>query len=356
MSYSEYKRDICAEIDRVLTGIDHKELMNFVESCKNAQRIMLIGKGRVGQAMKAFSIRMNAMGKHSCFLDETTSFHMTQSDLLVIGNMSGDSKWAGYYVDVAHHMGISTFYMTSLDGEASDSADGVLHIRARAYGVAGQNNYTSCQPMSSTAEQCLWLVLDAASYLLADTAGGDRISTILASISRDVQKNIFAVDEDEIDGLISSVEGHAAKCFFGRNRLGIILYSFGMRIAHMGYDVHIYGETGWRMPRKGDILIACISPDYVRVLQSADDITVESGLYGLCAMQNSVQEEMGAVVLHIPNACSVRDLPECALEAPFSEDAFCHALYVILDYIVCKMMESHNWTESVLSQRHANIQ
>lgn len=342
MSFLAYKERVFNEIEEVLARIDGEELVGLVRHCKNARRIMLIGKGRIGLCLKAFSAKLNSIGKVSCVLDETTAFHMTSADLLILGNMTGEAGWADYYIDLARTIGAPVLYITSLDGRASKRADAVLHIRARAYGASENENYSSCQPMSSTAEQCLWFALDVASQIIDAPQEIDDPAQIFHRISEELRKNVLAVDEIEVDRLIAEIEKSNAKCFYALGRSGFVLKSFAMRLYHMGYTIRICDETGWCAPKEGDILVVC--DDTVAYLPAHyAQVAYRAGCTVLSVTQQHIPAGECTLSLCIPN------------EEPFSEDSFHRSLYVTLDYIVYKMMVRHNRAEADLAKRHTNI-
>lgn len=356
MSFLAYKESVFDEIEEVLSRIDDEEFAEFVRQCKNARRIMLIGKGRVGLCLKAFSMKLNSIGKESCVLDETTAFHMTGEDLLILGNMTGEAGWADYYIDLARAIGAPVLYITSLDGRASKCADAVLHIRARAYGVSDDENYSSCQPMSSTAEQCLWFALDAAAQLVDAPRETDDPGQLFRCIMQEIRKSVLAVDETETERLIAEIENSKAKCFFVSGRSGFVLKIFAMRLYHMGYTVRICDETGWRTPGEGDILIVCDDP-----ASHFPTLTVQEACRAGCTVFAVTRQRIPAVEcafsLCIPGeeGSASGNLLQNPQAESFSEESFQRSLYVTLDYIVYKMMVLHNQAESDLAKRHTNI-
>lgn len=356
MSFSTYKESVFDELEEVLARIDGEEFAEFVRLCKNARRIMLIGKGRIGLCLKAFSAKLNASGKESCVLDETTAFHMTGEDLLILGNMTGAAGWADYYIGLARSIGAPILYVTSLDGKASKRADAVFHIRARAYDASDDENYSSCQPMSSTAEQCLWFALDAAAQLVGAPQETDEPEQLFHRMMQEIRKSVSAVDEMQTDRLIAEIEKSKAKCFCVSGRSGFVLKSFAMRLYHMGYTVRICDETGWCAPGEGDVLIVC--DDLAAQLPTLNaQEACRAGCTVFAVTRQRIPSEECALSLYIPGAeeSTSGKLPKNPQTEAFCEEAFQRALYVTLDYIVYKMMRLHNQAESDLAKRHTNI-
>jgi D-arabinose 5-phosphate isomerase GutQ len=78
---------ILGEIEKVLNSSSFDQYKDFMESILNANKIVVFGAGRVGIAMRGFSMRLNHLGLKSFFLGDVNVPNTGVGDLL---------RWAYY--------------------------------------------------------------------------------------------------------------------------------------------------------------------------------------------------------------------------------------------------------------------
>lgn len=147
------------EVRKTLMSVKGEELDQLVDAVLAARKIMVVGKGRVGIAMRTFATRLSHMGLDVSCLQDVTSPHLGPGDLVLIGNTNGCSPLMNVYLEQAHGAGAKVYYIVVVDGTVSCKAEYVLHIRARLMGKQ-YIDIPSVQPMCSTFEQVLMLSLD----------------------------------------------------------------------------------------------------------------------------------------------------------------------------------------------------
>jgi len=78
--------------------------------------------------------------------------------------------------------------------------------------------------------------------------------------AREVVKNVKdvldKVDEDQVDKFLKKIGRSKTIFLVGAGRSGLVAKSFAMRLMHLGFNVHVVGETITPSVKKGDLAIA----------------------------------------------------------------------------------------------------
>jgi 6-phospho-3-hexuloisomerase len=158
---------ILDEIDRTLGAIDQRQIDSVVDALCRAEKVFVIGAGRVFLALQAFAKRLNHLGVPACPVGAVNEPPITGKDLLVVGSGSGESIVPVAIARKARSLGAQVLYVGSnLSSSAAGQADLILRIPCRTkLGLADE--IASQQPMTSLFEQALLLTCDAICLLVA---------------------------------------------------------------------------------------------------------------------------------------------------------------------------------------------
>ncbi|MGA2974532.1 MAG: 6-phospho-3-hexuloisomerase [Spirochaetia bacterium] len=157
---------ILGEIERALSAVDPRQADAAVDAICGAQRVFVIGVGRVSLSLSAFAKRLNHLGVPACPVGAIDEPAITERDLLVVGSGSGESIVPVAIARKAKSFGAHVLYIGS---NLSSTAAGLADVRLRipcATKLAREDEIPSSQPMTSLFEQALLLACDALCLLI----------------------------------------------------------------------------------------------------------------------------------------------------------------------------------------------
>ena len=158
---SETIKIILSEIGNVLAKTNEAQVIELVRELIKAKKIVAIGAGRVGLAVKAFTMRLGHLGCCAFMLGDATVPSIGKEDLLLVCSGSGETQTIYDIVEIARSnkakIALITANCKSRMGKLSDT---IVEIKApsKCKQVSG---FKSVQPMTTLNEQCLGIFLDA---------------------------------------------------------------------------------------------------------------------------------------------------------------------------------------------------
>ena len=158
--FNEYKL-ILKEIDTVLDSSNYNQSGEFLKSILNANNIVVFGAGRVGFAMRGFSMRLNHLGFKSFFLSDGNVPNTKEGDLLIVGSGSGNTISVANIVLLAKKNGLKVISITANDKSViAKESDQVIVLKCQTKEDENLQRYSK-QPMTSLFEQSLSIILDS---------------------------------------------------------------------------------------------------------------------------------------------------------------------------------------------------
>lgn len=148
---------ILRELKEVYEDTDSSQFESLIDYIMAADKIICCGSGRVGLAMRGFSMRLTHLGFSSFFMGETNVPKLGKSDLLIIGSGSGMTQTILKVAEIARDNGLTLFLITA----RSDSKIKSIVNASIILGKSGKNSFTSAQPMTTLFEICLNVFLDS---------------------------------------------------------------------------------------------------------------------------------------------------------------------------------------------------
>jgi len=159
---------ILDELSTVLTKVSEDEIDNLVRELLRAKKIVVLGAGRVGLAIKGFAMRLGHLGKESHVVGETNLPSLDDRDLLIVASGSGETKSILYLAEVAKRNRVRIALITgNKNSSIGKLADTVVQIQAPSK-TKSIEGFQSIQPMTTLNEQCLAIFFDALVLRLMD--------------------------------------------------------------------------------------------------------------------------------------------------------------------------------------------
>jgi 6-phospho-3-hexuloisomerase len=153
---------VIAEISGAIQKTQLVGYADFLAIIENSgSKIVCTGAGRVGLAMRGFTMRLNHLGIDAHFLGETIVPHTGPGDLLIVGSGSGSTASILKLVEIAKSKGLKIALVTSTNtSPMRDLSDAsvLLHTPNK---TSQSSELVSIQPMTTLFEQSLSIFLDS---------------------------------------------------------------------------------------------------------------------------------------------------------------------------------------------------
>ncbi|WP_231036168.1 6-phospho-3-hexuloisomerase [Pectinatus sottacetonis] len=168
MSYEMARKLVIGECNVALSKINEYKVEEFINMLFQADKIFLIGVGRVKLELEAFAKRLFHLGFRTYMVGDITEPAITDRDILIVGSGSGESivpvaiakkakKFGGKIIHIGSNSQSSLAPVTNL----------MLRIPVQTK-LYREDEIASKQPMSSLFEQSLLLLCDSIAVMIVD--------------------------------------------------------------------------------------------------------------------------------------------------------------------------------------------
>jgi 6-phospho-3-hexuloisomerase len=168
MSFQTGRNIVCDEIYRTLGAIDECSVQKLAESIIVADKVFVIGVGRVLLMLQAFVKRLNHLGIKAYYVGAIDEPAITDKDVLIVGSGSGESLIPITIVEKAREFRPKIIHIGSnMDSTVSRRSDLLVRIPCKTK-LNLPDEMISVQPMSSLFEQCLLILLDITALMIIE--------------------------------------------------------------------------------------------------------------------------------------------------------------------------------------------
>lgn len=157
---------VIEEITKTLNNVNQSEINQFEQilidtKLKRKCKIVGVGAGRVGMAVKGFMMRLGHMGYDSWFIGDTTVPSIASNDILIVGSGSGETKTIVELVKIARKNGCTILCVTGDEcSTISSLSNYIIKLDASSATKIGTYGEKSEQPMTTLNEQCMSILFD----------------------------------------------------------------------------------------------------------------------------------------------------------------------------------------------------
>lgn len=191
-----------------------------------------------------------------------------------------------------------------------------------------------------------------------------------AAISKFVLHSLDLIKDHEINRLLDMLtDAYTNKrkvLIIGAGRSGLVGKAFAMRLMHLGFDVHVLGDTIVPALSSGDVVIAISGSGRTRLVVTAAEVAKSIGakVVALTTFPDSPLAKVADLIVRIPGRSKVSAEDDYNVRqligiyeplAPLGT-LFEITVMVTLDAVVSELMIRLGKTEEDLRQRHANIE
>ncbi|MEM3383272.1 MAG: 6-phospho-3-hexuloisomerase [Nitrososphaerales archaeon] len=186
-----------------------------------------------------------------------------------------------------------------------------------------------------------------------------------------VSKNLSEVSEEEVDKCIEIILSRRDKKIFimGAGRSGLVGRAFALRLLHLGYEVHVLGETLMPSVNKDDLVIAISGSGSTKLVVTAVEAAKRVGatILGITSFPDSPLGKLSDFILQVKGRvmptkeANSRDYfarQILGLHEPLAPlgTLFEDTCLILLDAMIPILMNKLNLSEEDLGKRHANIE
>lgn len=166
--YSLTQDLIINEIKTSMKTVENKKVEEMVEMICSANKVFVVGVGRVLMMLQAFVKRLNHIGIEAYFVGEINEPAITDKDLLIVGSGSGESVIPVAISKIAKKYNAKIIHIGSNPKSTVGAvADLLVRISCRTK-LGLDDEIQSQQPMSSLFEQSLLILCDITAYLIIE--------------------------------------------------------------------------------------------------------------------------------------------------------------------------------------------
>ena len=154
---------ILNEINAVVKILDIQQANSVAtELSQHKGNVILTGAGRVGYALKGFSMRISHLGFKSYFIGDSNVPSISDSDILFVASGSGETQTIFDVVSIAHSKGAKIICITSNPtSRIGKLAQLKIILSTPSKNNKSANLVNTVQPMTTLNEQCLVVLFDA---------------------------------------------------------------------------------------------------------------------------------------------------------------------------------------------------
>lgn len=170
-TYQQTFETVLSEVHKSLEAVDGAQVAALVAELLRAEKVFVVGVGRVMLMLQAFVKRLNHLGIEAYYVGEINEPAIGKKDLLLIGSGSGESAVPVAIAKVAKAFHPCIIHIGS-NMESTVTAMSQLHLRIPCKTKLNlADEIPSEQPMSSLFEQSLLLLLDTVCMMLVREQG-----------------------------------------------------------------------------------------------------------------------------------------------------------------------------------------
>ena len=182
------------------------------------------------------------------------------------------------------------------------------------------------------------------------------VESALNTIINEHIKLIHTISYSEIAKLIPTITNAEHIFIMGAGRTGLMMKAAAMRLMHLGYKVHVVGETTAPAIEKGDVLIAGSGSGTTSGIVRAAETAEKVGAGVLCFTTNA-DSRLALLADHtvtIP-AAQKQERNE-TISKQYAGSLFEQSLLLVFDALIQTLWGLEGSSASELWKRHANME
>lgn len=160
MNFQALQNQVCREINSALSKVKEEEINEFIDALFSAEKVFVMGVGRVMLMMQCFAKRIKHLRIDSYVVGETIVPAISNKDILVVGSGSGETITSVTIAQLAKKFGAKVALITAAKNSTlKKMADISVRIPCSTK-LKAADEPISKQPMTNLFEQALLIFGD----------------------------------------------------------------------------------------------------------------------------------------------------------------------------------------------------
>lgn len=190
-----------------------------------------------------------------------------------------------------------------------------------------------------------------------NTNGQTGLSDLRAPMLAELTKSFSAVREQDVQRLIEEIVQAERVFIYGLGRERLMLQAFGMRLMHLGVQVHIVGDVTTPAIRAGDLWVTSSGTGKLATVEALMDIVKASGarVAFFTAFPEKPLPQRADLIIHIPAQTMSDGGDEVKSIQPMGS-VFEQTQLLLFDWVVLLLAARMQQTEESMVDRHTNLE
>ncbi|WP_339837157.1 6-phospho-3-hexuloisomerase [uncultured Maribacter sp.] len=167
---------------------------------------------------------------------------------------------------------------------------------------------------------------------------------------------IHTIKYDEIAALIPIITNAKHLFIMGAGRTGLMMKAAAMRLMHLGFNVHVVGETTVPAIAKGDLLIAGSGSGTTSGIVRAAETAKKVGADIVCFTTNSESPLAELAIQSVIIPAAQKQERDEAISKQYAGSLFEQSLLLVFDALIQSLWDIDSSSTSELWKRHANME
>lgn len=185
-----------------------------------------------------------------------------------------------------------------------------------------------------------------------------RIEESFSRIQQEISTALARVDATECERLADAIDKADRIFVAGLGRSGLMMKAFAMRLVHLGYRVHVVGETTTPNITDGDLLIigsgSGETGSLITIASRAAALNVETAV--LTINPRSTVAQRASIVVRIPATTAKATYSSDITSIQPRGSLFEQSLLLVLEAVVLRLMERRGMKLEDVFTLHANLE
>jgi len=177
-------------------------------------------------------------------------------------------------------------------------------------------------------------------------------------ITDEIAGTVGQVDDDAAERLVEALAESDRVFLAGAGRSGCAVKAFAMRLAHLGLDAHVVGETTTPALQEGDLLVVGSGSGATATLVAvAEKTAVLGGRIALVTInESSTIGQLAEIVVRLPAPTPKLEEPGETTSIQPMGSLFEQSLLVVFDAVILALMKRLEADPTTMFGRHANLE
>ncbi|WP_324027161.1 6-phospho-3-hexuloisomerase [Maribacter sp. BPC-D8] len=169
-------------------------------------------------------------------------------------------------------------------------------------------------------------------------------------------KLIHTINYDEVAALIPIITNAKHIFIMGAGRTGLMMKAAAMRLMHLGYSVHVVGETTSPAIAEGDLLIAGSGSGTTGGIVNAANTAKKVGADVVCITTNSSSPLADLSIQTVLIPAAQKQERDENVSKQYAGSLFEQSLLLVFDALIQTLWDIDGSSASELWKRHANME